>query len=114
MCCCIIDQLSAIVAETEMPGVLCVCLCLELAPTNPTALIKQTSVEGGNTDQGKNNERKYKYKYKQMCVCLCLELAPTNPTALIKQTNMEEIQTNAKTMRETITNTNKCEGQSRN
>ena len=50
ICSCIVDQLSAIVAETEMPGVLCVCLCLELAPTNPTALIKQTNMEEIQTE----------------------------------------------------------------
>ena len=62
MCCCIVDQLSAIVAETEMPGVLCVCLCLELAPTNPTALIKQTNMEEIQTNAKTMRENKYKYK----------------------------------------------------
>ena len=59
----ITDQLSAIVAETEMPGVLCV--SLSRTGSHKSHRTDKTDQHVGNTDRCKYNE-KYKYKQRQI------------------------------------------------
>ena len=59
----ITDQLSAIVAETEMPGVLCV--SLSRTGSHKSHRTDKTDQHVGNTDPCKYNE-KYKYKKREI------------------------------------------------
>ena len=55
MGCTIVDQLSAIVAETEMPGVLCV--SLSRTGSHKSHRTDKTNQHVGNTDRCKYNEK---------------------------------------------------------